>query len=62
MALSRTQKKISGLRDTVLERYERAGKTISPDLANAIYYDLFGVYDRHGWDEAVKRAETAELL
>lgn len=62
MAFSSKQKKLSRLRDMVLDRYQREGKAISPDLANAIYYDLLGTCDRYGWAETVKRAETAELL
>lgn len=63
MGFSKREKEIDALRNIVLDRYEkeRPEKKLTPDLANQIYWDLLGVYDREGFDAAKERAETAKL-
>ena len=63
MAFTKREKEIDMLRNIVLNRYEKEkpNKELTPDLANQIYWDLAGVYDRDGYDVAKERALTTEL-
>lgn len=63
MGFSKRDKEIDALRNIVLDRYEkeRPEKKPTPDLANQIYWDLGGVYDREGFEAAKKRAESVKL-
>ena len=59
--MTKKEKLIDELRDIVLDRYESIGVVLTPHLANTIWYDLLGEYDRNGYDSAKARALNGKL-
>ena len=59
--MTKKEKYIDYLRNIILCRYEIEGKTLTPDMANSIWYDLLGTYEREGTEAAELRAKTANL-
>lgn len=59
--MTRKEKLIDELRNIVIERYEAIGKQLTPDDANNIWYSLFSVYEKDGYEKAKEYAMTSKL-
>ena len=59
--MTKKEKLIDELRNIVIDRYVAEGKQVTPDDVNNIYYSLFGVYERDGYDKAKEYALSAKL-
>lgn len=59
--MTKKEKLIDGLRNIVIDRYIAEGKPLTPEGANNIWYSLYGVYERDGYDKAKEYALSAKL-
>ena len=59
--MTKKEKIIDSLRNIVINRYERIGKSLTPQDANNIWYSLLGVYDREGYEKAKEYALSCKL-
>lgn len=59
--MTKKEKIIDGLRNIVINRYERIGKQLTPNDANNIWYALLGVYERDGYDKVKEYALLSKL-
>lgn len=60
--MTKKEKLIDGLRNIVIDRYIAEGKPLTPEDANNIWYSLYGVYERYGYDKAKEYALSEKLL
>lgn len=60
--MTKKEKIIDGLRNIVIDRYTKEGKSLTPDDGNSIWFSLLGVYDRDGYEKAKEYALSAKLL
>lgn len=59
--MTKKEKIIDGLRNIVIDRYEKIGRSLTPSDANNIWYSLLGVYDREGFNKAEEYALSCKL-
>lgn len=55
------ERMIDGFKNVVIARYERAGKNLSPNDADNIWYALLGVFERDGYERMREYALFCKL-